>query len=104
MTQQEYDAWMQETKRSEGKWMLDEIQLYNHKRYLFYKGGTNGQYVEITKEGLLTVGIYEGAIPHIGEAFFKRKAKKQYTNQSEALKAAIELGGMDFLIDLCSVY
>lgn len=98
MTIKEYENWMNITESSKYRWMHDECQSHNHGIELFYKGGVNGEYVEITPEGDLMIGSYEGAYPHIGEAFFDIKAKKNYGTKANAIQAAIEKGGMLFLI------
>ena len=78
-------------------WMKDEVNWHNKKEVFFYTGGENGKYVRCDKTGLLEVGTYEGAVQNIGDALFKRKMKKQYSSQREALERAVYSGGMAFL-------
>ena len=47
-------------------------------------------------------GNYEGAIPHIGEAFFKPAVERQFKDYNEAYTKAMEAGGIQFLIDMFS--
>lgn len=94
----EYDLWLAETKKSEYQWMLDEITRLNKGDLLLYKGGMDGIFIEIQKDGLLLIGKYEGAIPHIGDAIFTTTAKKQFENQDKAIQRAVNVGGLDFLL------
>jgi hypothetical protein len=80
-------SWLAETKRSEHHWQLDPA----HKLAsdcLIYKGGTErGHFVAIREEGgkhWVSVGTYEDAIPHIGDAKFVRQGKKPLANALEA--------------------
>jgi hypothetical protein len=126
MTRNEFDAWIKETKFSERKWRRDYITGENSRLYaghpewfkcgvkpiereLFYKGGVDGVYIEIRGDGTVTVGEYEGAIPHIGEAVFtiKHSNKPLYHGKpastlSEGFVAITERLGLGFLIDLFS--
>ncbi len=51
-------------------------------------------------ETLVPKAHYEGAIPHIGEAFFMPRIDKQYKDFNEAFTAAVQLGGKQFLVDM----
>lgn len=120
MTKQEFDAWWLETKASENKWNRDEITGYNTKRMaeiknnpalyqeLFYTGGEDGVYITVNGMGIVEVGEYQGAYPHIGEAMFIPKHTnhpiyhgKQAENFDEAFGAIMERLGISFLVDLC---
>jgi hypothetical protein len=50
-------------------------------------------------DGNVTMGKYEGAIPHIGEALLLRSHMKQFPSQKEAIKVLIERAGLAFLLD-----
>lgn len=101
MTKVEFDSWTKMTKFSEKAWVLDENTLHNYGEYLFYKGGENGVYIEVRKDGIASVGEYEGAIPHIGEAFFIVKHENKIaSNREGALTKIIERLGLPFLMDL----
>ena len=125
MNKAEFDAWTAETKFSERNWRRDHITGENSKRYadhpewfngkppmareLFYKGGTDWVYIEICGDGTVTVGEYEGAIPHIGEAMFTVKHSnrpmyrgKPAENLSEGFAAISERLGVGFLVELFS--
>jgi hypothetical protein len=86
MDRQEAANWIAETKKSETNWMLDQTTAYNQGIYLLYKGGHDGVYVKIDKNGEIVCGYYEGAYPHIGEAIFFPKFKKQFDNQQVAVE------------------
>lgn len=84
----ELDSWLSVTKLSEMVWICDRVTLHNRSEYLLYKGGENGIYLRITKEGQAEMGFYEGALPHIGEAIFMpRFSKKVGESHLSALSA-----------------
>jgi len=104
MTKSEYDHWKRVTAQSTQNWILDEITLHNWNSYLFYKGGEDGTYIEINPSGRATVGHYEGALPHIGEALFIAKHTKVLAdNAEEALKIVTERMGLQFLRNLVGI-
>lgn len=91
MDQQEYNAWKTETARSETRFILDQIPWYNRKEILFYKGGVNGCYVWIFADGTATIGTYEGAVPHIGEAMFNEIHRNKVADDAiSALRVIVE--------------
>ena|GEM_PF-1194157 len=102
MTEQEFKYWTAKTHSSANKWTEDEIYRLNGKGLFYYLGGEDGIYLEIEKDGLLSAGTYEGAFPHIGEAFFCEKHQKQHDNQSVAFAVAAESLGTKFLADMFS--
>ncbi len=69
---------------------------------IYYTGGESGAFMRITAEGSLTVGTYEGAFPHIGEACFISKAEHKFKDFNEGFQYACQLGGIKFLADLFS--
>ena len=103
MTKKEFVAWQAMTESSRHKWTEDEIFRLNGRGMLYYIGGKDGQYIEINKDGRLEIGTYEGAIPHIGEATFRKNFTKQCKNQQDAFETAIvKVGGKKFLADMFS--
>ena len=100
MTRQEYEAWLNETEASAYKWTEDVIFRLNGRGAFFYRGGVDGQFVEVASNGLLEIGTYEGAIPHIGEACFRTHASKQFPSFDKAYTATLQFGGMSFLVDI----
>ena len=102
MTQEEFSYWQARTESSRYQWTEDEIFRLNGRGAKYYIGGEDGTYMRIEKDGLLEIGTYEGAIPHIGDAFFKPEIEKQYKNFDTAFTAAIGLGGKKFLVDMFS--
>jgi hypothetical protein len=85
MTVGEFKAWEKRTATSVSDWQLDEIHNGDRGDYLFYRGGVNGKFIEISRHGLLMLGEYEGAIPHIGDATFHVRFTKQFPLQVDAL-------------------
>lgn len=101
MDKQEYTAWQAATKSSVTRWTVDEVQWLNHKRIICYKGGENGVYIEADPDGKVTIGNYEGALPHIGEAlFFPKHSKTMGQDASEAFGKVTEKLGLGFLMNL----
>lgn len=82
MTNEEFDAWTAHTDRSRHGWQFDRLSSGT----LMYHGGASGTYVMV-EGSTVSVGAYEGAIPHIGEALFRPKAKRRFGDRAEALAA-----------------
>lgn len=102
MTDLECKQWMAVTANSQYQWTEDEVTRLNGRGALYYLGGTDGVYIRIQPEGKLSVGTYEGAIPHIGEALFAQKAVVDCGSFDQAVQKAAELGGQRFLQDMFS--
>lgn len=102
MTQGEMEQWRAVTNSSRYHWREDPVTRRNGRGMLYYLGGENGCFMRITPEGKLSVGTYEGAVPHIGEACFTEKAGKECSGQNEAFQIACMFGGIKFLADLFS--
>lgn len=102
MTQREFEYLQAITESSVHKWVEDNITRLNGNGALYYTGGEDGRYMRLSSDGKLTVGTYEGAIPHIGEAMFRREAEHQYADFNAAFEAACKLGGKQFLVDMFS--
>lgn len=102
MTQREFEYWQAVTAESTRRWVEDSITRLNGNGALYYTGGKDGIYMSLSPDGKLMVGTYEGAIPHIGEAMFKRGAEHQYADFNSAFEAACQLGGKQFLVDMFS--
>lgn len=100
MTKQEFERWQAITQNSQFRWTEDEIYRLNGRGAFYYHGGENGIYLKIEKDGKLEVGNYEGAIPHISEAFFMPVVQRQCRDFNEAYSMAMEAGGKRFLIDM----
>ena len=102
MTNEELEYWQAVTASSEGKWVEDYIYRLNGRGAFFYKGGVDGIYIEAQSDGLLTVGRYEGAIPHIGDAIFSIKLEQKYDSYNEAFENMCKLGGRQLMADMFS--
>lgn len=102
MTEKEFTDWTAKTQGSRHRWTEDDIVRLNGRGALFYRGGEDGVYLRVHKNGWLELGRYEGAVPHIGEASFAVLAKHQFPNYPDALAAAIQLGGKPLVADLFS--
>lgn len=102
MTDTELKAWLAVTQDSGFRWTEDEVTRLNGRGALYYYGGRDGIYMRVQPDGKLSIGTYEGALPHIGEAFFTPKVSMDYGNFDQALQAAMEFGGKKFLMDLFS--
>ena len=102
MTDLELKQWIAVTENSRYQWTQDEVTRLNGRGALYYLGGEDGVYIRAQPDGGLSVGAYEGAFPHIGEAFFTEKAAFDCGTFDKALQKAIELGGRQFLQDMFS--
>lgn len=102
MNQKELESWQAVRASSTHKWVEDSIFRLNGRGAMYYTGGEDGIYMEISKDGTLELGDYEGALPHIGEAIFTVKAQKQCAGFDEAFQIACQIGGKKFLMDLFS--
>ena len=100
MTKQEFDLWLAKTESSRYHWTEDTIYRLNGRGAFYYIGGEDGAYIKVTDNGMLEAGTYEGAFPHIGEACFIPKVRRQFDGFNEAFKNAIEAGGVRFLLDM----
>ncbi len=97
MTKTEFENWKAHTELSTFNWCIDLIHNgQNEKGYLFYRGGMDGQFINVDN-GLIKIGDYIGALPHIGEAMFEPLYTKQFDNNDDALKCLIEKAGLGFL-------
>ncbi len=101
MTRGEFEDWKRITERSTNKWTLDEVTQHNRGSYLFYKGGIDGNYIRV-ENGRASIGNYEGALPHIGEACFIELYANTFENNDVAIQRLIETGGLPFLVELFS--
>jgi len=102
MDQKEWESWQTVTASSAHKWVEDEIFCLNGRGAMYYMGGEDGSYMQITNDGMLELGIYEGALPHIGEAFFTVKVQKKYPDFNDAFQTACQIGGKKFMMDFFS--
>ena len=102
MDQGEFEHWQTVTSSSRHMWVEDAVTRMNGCGRLYYSGGESGIYMRITQDGMLQVGNYEGAIPHIGEALFKPGAERKCGSFNEAFQLACELGGRKFLEEMFS--
>lgn len=100
MDQTEYERWQAVTERSAHHWVEDAAVRLNGRSALYYTGGEDGAYMEIGNDGTLTVGSYEGAIPHIGEAMFTPHSAWKKDDFNQAFQLALQVGGKPFLADL----
>ena len=100
MTREEFDGWRSVTEASCFSWTEDPIKRLNNKGAMYYIGGEDGCYIDISKDGKVTVGTYEGAYPHIGEATFYVKGTRQLKDFNEAFEYAVKLGGKKFIVDM----
>jgi hypothetical protein len=99
MTQEEFDGWRAVTERSKHHWNSDLIHE-SRGEFLFYIGGVDGRFISIDRSGLLRLGEYEDAYPHIGEASFKVNFSVQCSDREAAFKRVVEAGGTTFLLEI----
>lgn len=100
MTDKEFAYWQNVTEISKFQWVEDKVTCLNGRGQLYYTGGQDGYYMRIFPDGQFTIGTYEGAYPHIGEAMFTKKAEHKFENENDAFMAALKIGGKGFLVDV----
>lgn len=93
MTEIEMKTWILEIEESKFSWKIDEITYLNRGELLAYRGGESGKYITVEASGLVRVGVYEGAFPHIGEAIFKETDRIQMADFNIASARLFELCG-----------
>lgn len=98
MTKSEFSAWVKVTDGSASRWTLDENRWHNNEEMLFYKGGQDGKFIWIYRDGMMHLGTYEDAFPHIGHACFQPMFAKQFASRDEAYARLLECGGGGFVI------
>ena len=102
MTPEEFEAWKAETAKSQNAWRIDPCHDYPEDT-LIYRGGESGHYIMITLD-TVSLGTYEGAIPHIGEALFTPLARLKYRDNAEAWQRLGTGAKIPFLAaDLCAM-
>ena len=100
MDANEVQGWVAETESSKGRWVIDAVTYHNRKEVLAYRGGVNGKFVCVDEKGVVLLGTYTDAYPHIGEAAFKVEYKKVFASQGEALAVLVGEMGFGFLLEL----
>lgn len=99
----EFDAWTRLTERSARGWQLDEVTYANTGCWLLYRGGERGCYIYVTAvdDGAnVTVGTYEDAVPHIGEAAFTPLGNRAFGDASDAFESIVSAAGFGILLML----
>ena len=99
---QNFASWIAITESSRYRWVEDEIYHLNGRGAMYYKGGEEGIYMCIRKDGTIEAGRYEDAFPHIGDATFTPLVSKSYESYAKAYQAALEATGVPFLVDMFS--
>lgn len=71
MSKPEYERWIAEVKSMPGEFVLDDIHC-KIDDFLAYKSTKEGiGFFLMITNGVVHMGVYRGAIPHMGEAEFK---------------------------------
>jgi len=97
----EFDAWMAETRRSIRNWRMDDLRYENDGEILAYKGGARGVFILAEADGTVEIGDYDGAIPHIGEAFYTVKHRRKVGRcADDAFRIVCQRMGTSFLLDV----
>jgi len=103
MTHEEFQNWLEFTKSSETQWIVDVVTFVNRGEILVYRGGVDGIYLLCQPDGTATIGTYEGAMPHIGEAVlrpgFSRNVSIDALGALLAVYKRVGIGNQD-LMDL----
>lgn len=101
MTPTEFKAWSDDMKAARGRWSLDRVHDGRNGDLLLFlpdtTDQTKGVYVSVRGK-TADAGVFEGAIPHIGEAVFRSRWSKEFSSHDEALKTIIERCGANALL------
>ncbi len=100
MTKQEFEAWKRETDRSKKQWVKDVCVSHNRNGLFLYRGGESGSFIEIETDGLVCIGTYEDAFPHIGEALFHETGSHQCDGFDDAVGRILSAVGLQGSIDI----
>jgi len=77
-------------------WTEDSIFQLTGRGALYHCGGSDGKYISISENGLLSVGNYTEAFPHMGMASYTPEWSEKHESFDMAMKAAYQYGGEDF--------
>lgn len=90
MTPQEHEGWKAVTAQSKDRWVRDICLSQRPETHFYYRGGENGHFIEV--EGpKITMGKYDGAMPHIGEAMFHIERTFTFDSHEKAVSFQKEL-------------
>jgi len=96
MTKQEQEIWQTITESGGDGWTEDTVFRLTGRGALYRWGDSDGRYISVSSNGLLSVGSFNEAFPHMGKAFFTPEWSRQYAGFDKAMDAAHELGGEEF--------
>ena len=104
MNSEEYAHWTEFMRSKRGMWQVDPIHDGLDGRDLMVFAGyttdpSRGVYVRVHGRRS-EAGVYEGAVPHIGEALFTPRWTAYFETVNKAMAATIERLGLPFLTAL----
>lgn len=99
-TEKEFAKWKNLSDGIPGHWREDERYRQHKDGTMYYIGGESGQYMRITNDGTLMVGIYDLAKPGIEDAVLTIHAAQKYGSYEQAFLAASDLAGLRFRADI----
>lgn len=100
MTKTEFAQWKAWTDRCGKYWTIDPIHNGVNRDLIAHIGGESGRYIMIALDGMVNLGSYVGACPHIGESIFKPAWTKKSESFERAIIRAAMAGGLDVLMPL----
>ena len=103
MTSNEFVDWQRINSNSNYRWEEERTFALEKCGVFFYKGGENGIFIFISEDGVLRIGTYQNAVPHIMEAMVSIKTERPCGSFYEAFRMACEVGGIKFLMELFGV-
>jgi hypothetical protein len=96
MTKQEQAIWQAIAESAGDGWTEDTVFRLTGRGALCTSGDSGGRYISVSNNGLLSVGDFAEAFPHMGKAFFTPEWSGQYSSFDVAMTAAREFVGEDF--------
>lgn len=95
MNRKEFQEWASWTAKSQGRWVKDPIHNgQGNQELLIHRGGVNGYFIRVDRLGVVSVGSYEDALPHIGEAAFQVSGSYNVGEFKEAARRILNAMGL----------
>jgi hypothetical protein len=96
-----FENWKREACRPFVTWKIDGVHDGKSGRELFiYRGDRSGYFISVDPDGMVRVGGYEDAVPHISDGLFKTAVEYKCENFQEGVERILSACGLDMTIGL----